>query len=369
MKKLISCLLIAAILIMSLAVFSTGMASEKSELPKYKIAFMYGTYGDKLGSQFKSSLEYIAGGMNVEFVFIEGGYGEEATAALEAAVAKGDIDGVIIGYTASPALMTASNGVPLIVVLAGIPSTEAELNEIVAYDNYLGAVTDSDYVAAYAAAQALYDAGSRKVCLAGLTQGMSKSHDDRASAFLDFLKEHDDMKLLAEDYSRGLFADAVGSFAASFPEMDGLFVTSGNDAILNNMRTEGLIGSVKLATIDISSESGTYYENGTLVYTAGGQYGTAMVGFAVLYNYLTDGTRIITDAKVPLVRNYLGVNSLEDFNNYVKYVDSGVPVYIVDEIKDMVHYYNEAVDYDTFVKLGEDYSISDISARHADLIK
>jgi ABC-type sugar transport system substrate-binding protein len=310
-------------------------------------------------------MEYIASGMNVEFVFIEGGYGEDATAALEAAVVNGDIDGIILAQAASPALMNAANGVPLIVVLAGIPASEAELQEIVAFDNYLGAVTDSDYDSAYAAAQALYDAGSRKVCLAGLTQGMSKSHDDRAGAFIDFVNAHDDMTLLAEDYSRGLFADAIGPFAASFPEMDGIFVTSGNDAILNNIKTEGLVGSVKLATIDISSESGTYYENGTLVYTAGGQYGTAMVGFSLLYNYLADGTRIISDTSTPLYRNYIGVNSSADFDNYIKYVDSGIPVYVVSEIKDLVHYYNAAVTYDTFVKLGEAYNLDDISTRHA----
>jgi hypothetical protein len=134
------------------------------------------------------------------------------------------------------------------------------------------------------------------------------------------------------------------------------------------MKTEGLIGSVKLAAIDISSESGTYYENGTLVYTAGGQYGTAMAGFAIMYNYLADGTRIIGDTKIPLKRNYLNVTSSADFDNYIKYVDSGVPVYVVDEIKDMIHYYNESVGYDTFVKLGEDYNLDSIYSRHKDLI-
>lgn len=327
---------------------------------------MYGNFTDKLGSQFKASMDYIASGMNVEFSFIESGYGEEAIAALEAAVASGDIDGIVAIQGGSPALLEAAGGVPLISACA-TPASEAEAQEVASYENFLGSVADSDYQAGYDAAKALYDAGCRNVCLAGLTQGMSQSHDARAQAFIDFVDEQDDMTLLADNYSRGLHADAISSFAAAYPEMDGIFATSGSDAVLNSMQTEGLVGSVKLATIDVSSESGTYFENETLAWCAGGQYGTAMVGFAVMYNYLADGTRIIEDPTVPMERFYITMSNFDEYETYIQYVDSGVPVYTAGEIKDMIHYYNEAVDAGYFAQLNTGYSLEDIAARHANL--
>lgn len=363
MKKFLGILLC---LCMLSGLMVTGVA-EGGDLPRFKIAFMYGNFTDKLGSQFKGSMEYIAEGMNVEFVFIESGYGEDALAALEAAVAGGDIDGVIVVQAASPALLEAVNGIPLISVCSK-PASEAEAQEVATYENFLGSIADNDYQAGYAATQALYDAGCRNVTLAGLTQGMSQSHDDRAAAFLDFVSEHDDMKMLADNYSRGLQADAISSFAAAYPEMDGIFSTSGSDAILNTMRTEGLIGYAKLATIDVSNESGEYFENETLAWVAGGQYGTAMVGFAILYNYLADGTIIIEDVTDVLTREYITMTSFDEYEAYIKFVDSGVPVYTAEEIKDMIHYYNEAVDHDYFVSLNEAYNLGDIELRHADLL-
>lgn len=337
------------------------------DLPTYKIAFMYGHFTDKVGSQFKSSMEYVAAEMNIDFAFIEAGYGEEALAAIEAAVAAGDIDGIIAAQAASPALIEACGGVPIISVCNG-PASEQEAQEVATYDNFLGSVMDSDYEAGYAAAQALYDAGCRNVCLAGLTQGMTRSNDDRANAFKDFLAEHEDMVLLADDYSRGLFADSVSSFAAAYPEMDGIFVTSGSDAVLNTMMTEGLVGSVKLATVDVSTETGAYFENDTLVYSTGGQYGSAQIGLAILYNYLADGTRIIGDTSGTLTRDYITMNSLEEFNTYTEYVESGVPVYTAAELLDMIHYYNADVNEEFFVKICDDYSLEDVYERHKDLI-
>jgi ABC-type sugar transport system substrate-binding protein len=347
---------------------TTIVAAEngKEALPRYKIVFTYADLSSKLGSQFKGSMEYIAAAMNVEFVFVESGYGEEVITALEAATAQGDIDGVVAVQAASPALVTAVNGVPIVTPCA-FPASDAVAKEVSAYENFLGIIMDSDYQAGYEASKALYDAGCRNVCLGGLTQGMSKSHDDRVNGFKNFLNEHPDMKLLADDYTRGQFASSVSSFAAAFPEMDGIFVTSGSDAVLQAMQTEGLVGHVKLATIDVSGETGKFFQNGTLAWCAGGQYGSAMLGLAILYNYLADGTHIISDTAVAIDAKYIYMRTYEEFENYIKYVDSGIPVYVGDEIKQMIHYYNPNVNLSYFKTLTGNYSLEDIARRHAGL--
>lgn len=353
-------------------VFNLGgvaLASEgKAELPKFKIAFLYGEFTSKLGEQFVTSLESIADEMNVEIVRLEGGFGEQTISTIESAVATGQIDGIISASGASPAFLAAADGVPFVASSSSFPSDPAEVAEVASYENFLGGIIDSDYNAGYSAAEALYAAGCRNLCVAGLTQGMSAAHDARIQGVMDFLKDHPDFVLLSDNYSRAQYAPAISAFAAAFPEMDSLFTSSCDDAVFTTMMTEGLLGSVKLGTVDITESTGSYFDNGLLAYVAGGQYGSAMVAFSILYNYLADGTRIIQDTNTPMQRNYLVVHNAEEFAQYIECVDGEIPVYTAAEIKEMVHYYNEAAGYDSIQAINDAYSIEDILARHAGLL-
>ena len=146
-----------------------------------------------------------------------------------------------------------------------------------------------------------------------------------------------------------------------------MFCSQGVEAIYQTMNTEGLIGDVKLATVDIYDSTGDYIDNGTLLRIAGGQYGTTMIGFAVLYNYLYDGTRIIPDTSVTLRRPFVEVKSSNEYEQYLKYVDSSIPVYTVDEIAAMIHGFNPEVTFETFTKSADEYSLADIVSRHSGL--
>ena len=89
--------------------------------------------------------------------------------------------------------------------------------------------------------------------------------------------------------------------------------------IYNTIESEGLVGQVQLAGIDVSEETSRAFENGSLSYIAGGNYACEQICFAVLYNYLLDGTRVIADPAVNLEMNNINLSSLEDFNNYRLY--------------------------------------------------
>ena len=105
------------------------------------------------------------------------------------------------------------------------------------------------------------------------------------------------------------------------------------DGVYTALESEGIAdGSVKIAAVDISSMTGQYFQNGVQVWTCGGQYATAMVAWAVLYNYLMDGTRIIPDPAQPLIRQYIEITSYEEYEQYVKYVEGALPSYDADEI-------------------------------------
>jgi ABC-type sugar transport system substrate-binding protein len=315
----------------------------------------------------KSAMEYLAEDFNVEFVFLETGYSADTVTVIESTLQTG-IDGIIM-VGVSPAVLDAAKkaGDVPVVMIQSEPTTPEQANEMAAYDNYLGAICENDYEVGYKALEALYNAGARNFGIAGLTKGISKTHDDRAQAAIDFINSKSDATLLADDYSMGLWSDALTSFAASFPEMDGFFATGGSEGVYQVMRTEGLTGKVKYATIDIQESTGEYFQSGDLAWIAGGQYGTTMVGFAVLYNYLADSTRIIPDTTVTLYRPFLELSSYEDYEVYLKYVDGETPVYTVEEVAQMIHKFNPDANFEYFQNLAETYSIEDIQTRHANL--
>ena len=351
---------------------SSGSKSKvnKEELTEkfgtFKIAFSYGQFTDKLGSQFKNALEYLASNYNVDMVFFESGSGDEAVTNLESILSKGDIDGVIqVGGTAAQVAVANKYNVPYIFA-CGFPSLEEEIKGCVAYDNFLGGAIDDDVWAGVHCIEALYDAGCRNITYSGLTQGYVKSHDDRYKGMYKVLEEHPDMKLLAENYSMGLFADDVATFNASFNNIEGMGFSAMIDGVYTALESEGMAnGSIKIAAVDISSMTGNYFKKGVQVWTCGGQYATAMVAWAILYNYLIDGTRIIPDPAKPLVRQYIEIKSYEDYESYVKYVEGALPTYDADEIANMIHYFNPDITYADFEKEAVTYSLPDIMARHA----
>lgn len=358
MKKIVA--LVLSLCLLLCCVCAAGAES----LPKYRIGFFYGEFTSKLGEQFLNCLKYIADDLNVEIVPIEGGFGEQAIATLESVAAAGSVDGIISAAGASPAFLKALGTIPLVGIGSSFPSDPAEVQEVSTYENFLGAVIDSDYNAGYTAAKCMYEAGCRNLCLAGLTQGMSAAHDARVKGVTDFLAEHPDYKLLADDYSRAQYAPAISNFAAAFMEMDSLFTSSCDDAVFTTMLSEGLIGSVKLGTVDITETTGEYFDNGTLAFIAGGQYGSAMVGFAILYNYLAEGIRIIPDTTIPMSRDYITISNVEEYNDYLTYIDGEVPVYTADEVKAMIHYYNPDASFESISAVNAAYSIEDVMTRH-----
>jgi ABC-type sugar transport system substrate-binding protein len=350
--------------------FDTGWSGPLREnMKRYRIGVVYGMFTDKLGMQMKNSMDYLAEAFNVEFVFLESGMGgsEGQLAVIESALQSG-LNGILtVGCT--PAMLDAAKkagNVP-IVMIQSEPTTAEVAAEMAQFDNYLGAVCENDYHVGARAAEALYAAGARNFCITGITKGFSKTHDQRAQAAIDIIRSHSDAKLLADEYNMGLMADAIASFAAAYPEMDGVFSTYGTEAAYQAFRTNGLSGKVKYATIDVSESTGEYLASEELAWIAGGQYGTTMVGFAVLYNYLADGTKILPDSAVTLYRPFLEIANLSDYETYVKYVDGRIPVYSIGEVGNMIHAFNSEVNFDYFKSLGDVYSIDDIAQRHSDI--
>lgn len=348
---------------------SEGVTTDK-ELPHFKILVMYASFTDKLGSQFKSSLEYLAKDLNVEFTFLETGMDSDAAmTAAQAALVTGYDGGIGVYANEAYAKMFQDAGVPYI-ASGGMPSTQELADTLAAnYDMYLGSVVVDDYAAGVNMADALYRDGCRNVMWNGLQRGLSGQHDQRTLGFADGVAAHEDMNLISENFDRTTWADGIATAAATYPELDGVACSALAENIYNTIDTEGLNGYIHLAGIDITESVGRFFEEGTLSYIAGGNYVTEMIAFAVLYNYLLDGTRIIADPSQNLMFNNIDINNLEEFNNYIKYLDSGIPAYTAQEILEMTHYYDESFGPEDMIEIGQQYSLEDVMARHADLFE
>ncbi len=346
---------------------SEGVTTDK-ELPPFKVLVMYASFTDKLGSQFKSSLEYLSKDLNVEFTFLETGMDSDASmTAVQAALVTGYDGGIGVMANEAYAKMFQDAGVPY-VVSGGFPATEELADTLEAnYDMYLGSVVVDDYAAGVNMADALYRDGCRNVMWNGFQRGLSGQHDQRTLGFADGVAAHEDMNLISENFDYTTWADGIATAAATYPELDGVGCSALMENIYNTIDTEGLNGYIKLAGIDITESVGRFFEEGTLSYIAGGNYVTEMIAFAVLYNYLLDGTRIIADPSENLVFNNIDINSFEEFNNYIKYLDSGIPAYTPQEILEMTHYYDESFDAEAMIELGKQYTLDDVMTRHADL--
>lgn len=234
------------------------------------------------------------------------------------------------------------------------------------YDNYLGCVVLDDYNVMVEGVKALYDAGCRNVMWNGVPLGLSGAHDQRTFGFEDTVASYPDMKIITENYDTSTWADAIATTAATHPELDGVGCAALTEAIYNTVVSEGLTDSIKIAGIDISEGTGAAFEAGYLVFIAGGNYTNLQVAFANLYNYLLDGTRIIPDCGV-LRWKTIDIHNIDEYNDFIKYVDSSIPAYTADEIMQMVHYFNPDITPESFAAEKDNFTLESIKERHAAL--
>ena len=339
-----------------------------ADLPHYKIGVSYTSFTTAIGALYKASLESLSEAYNVEFVFLEssGASSEQAQMALDTAMQSG-LDG-LISVSASASIMESARTAGDIPVVAFqfVPRNDDVQAELLSYSNYLGSVASDDYACGMAAADALYEAGSRNIAVCAMTPGLSKSQDQRVAGFLDGIAQHDDMKVIADDYSRGDYATAISAFAAAYPEMDGIFATFANESVYQTIFSEGLADKVKLATADISDSVPDFLDNGTLVYVNSGNL--IMEAFAVLYNDLYDGTKLIPDSSV-VYFPFIDIHSSEEYETYMKYVEGNLPVYTPEELAELIHGFNPEMTSEKLLELANSYSLNSIVERHKGMVE
>ena len=238
-----------------------------------------------------------------------------------------------------------------------------------ASDYYCGNICEVDEQAGYDMAQGMYDAGCRYIAYLAPTAGMNTCHDERVRGIERFLDDHPDVEL-ATSWRGSPFATGVQEVLAAYPDIDGLMSTGGDTAIPAAIYAAGMEKTCKYACVDIQEGVYDQLKDGVCVWVAGGQYPTAQLGFALVYNGLT-GHKIMPDLATTMHRPYMYIKSAEDYENYMKYMEGSIPAYTGDEIKNLCAVYNKEASDE---KLGEllqsycdNYTMEDLLKRHGDL--
>lgn len=365
MKKLLTVMLCLALALSCVFAGGDEEKAESATLPKKTVGVVYSTFTDSLGSSFKASLESLSDYFNVEFKFVETGYNQEEGLTLTDSLLQSKVDGVIIVSPSVANLESAKkNGIA--VVALNDPVDEETREQFKGYSNYVGAIVNNDYDIGLQGARALHDAGCKNICVTYLTPGTSKNHDDRMKGFKDAVAQYPDMKILAENASRAKWSAGINTFAATYPEMDGLYMTACNESAYQAIKKNGLAGKVKVATADISESTIDYLENGTLCLIAGGQYNKMMLAFAALYNFMYDGTRIIDSETDSYATPFIMVKSAKDFEDYQKYCDTETAksfVYSPEYIASLISGLNPEMTPAKFKEVCEGYSLQDVVKR------
>ena len=343
---------------------STGTEETKgfqipTDLPAKKVGAVGVYTGNELYVQWKENLTAIAEKFNVEVQFVDVGNGEDLTSAVENLCTAG-IDGVVVQSVTESLVQKASEyGVPVAGYCQSL--SDEQMAACAAYDNFLGMITEDDIVAAEHAAEAMYESGCRKVAVAGLTKGLSEMMDNRADYFISKFTELGG-EVIAEDYTMMKYADSIASFAAAYPDMDGIFSIVLNESVFQAITTEGLVGQIKLAGYDMSDSCDMFFENGTLVFACTGQQATILTAFASLYNYMYDGTKLVPDTSKVVSRSFVEIHNSEecqDYNDYIRFSTCYSP----EEIGYMVKGLNPEYTFEDFQAMNQAFSIEDVKSR------
>ncbi len=348
---------------------------EESEYPKadeleaYSVGVLLWGYTDQLGGSVKKNLEYLGKEFNVEFTFVDAITNDEYISGTENLIQRG-VDG-ILSLLVLPSMIEAcdASGVYLQQILN--ENTDPDTLKLMSEAEYFtGMITEDDYECGVAMVDDLYARGCRNIVWISREAGTAANHDNRVRGIEAAIEKYDDLNVLA-NYRGSEQPEALQSFAATYPELDGIVVTGGasggTESIYQIMRSEGLNGQAILATIDIGEGTGEKLESEELGWIAGGQYPTTGVAFAILYNAIV-GTPINDSPEKTIYRPFMVLQTKEDYDNYMKYVEGDIPPYTGNEIKTLIKKFNPDASLDLVDEYGAAYGIEDVVERHADLI-
>lgn len=249
--------------------------------------------------------------------------------------------------------------------------SDPEVKEIVeASPYYLGNTCESEEETGYMMGESFHNMGCENIAVITMEKGDATA--DARDAGFDRACEEFGMNRISEVRNNTLTAEettkAVENFLASFPELDGIFVTGGSNTILEGviqaLALHNKTGEVKVACIDFISDLDKYIEEGAIDAISGGHFVDPLFSYMLMVNKLA-GTPL-SDNCEQIDLNFINLQSPEDARNYYKYCEGDSYPYNEEEIRSMVKYFNPDMTIDKLKEIAAAYSIDDVVSRHGE---
>lgn len=366
MKKFVTLLLALA-----LALVPLGLSAGAEELPLVKVGFVCWGYSDLLSTQYVRYFDYLAEEMNLEVTYVSAYSSEEHIAATENLISKG-VD-VIFDYDCYAKMMELCENAGVYLTQYTLEISSPELKETLeGYSHWLGYSVCDDYDTGCRMAELMYEQGCRNIATIAIAP-RSSCADLRWNGVVDTVAQYDDMKIIAEyrNDDTGEFGAALQNMISIYSELDGVILMGGSDgasdSVIQALEIEGMIGKIKLATVDVETTSREDMERGALHVLAGGQFVDPAMLFVPVYNAITGSP--MTEEPFTLYGKNLFLQPGEDFDIYEKYIDGDVLPYTIDELKPYLRAYNPDADFEAFAEFYGQYSLEDVVQRHAGLVE
>ena len=216
--------------------------------------------------------------------------------------------------------------------------------------------------------ESFHDKGCKNIAVITMEKGDATA--DARDAGFDRACEEFGMNRISEVRNNTLTAEettkAVENFLASFPEMDGIFVTGGSNTLLEGviqaLALHNKTGEVKVACVDFISDLDKYIEEGAIDAISGGHFVDPLFSYMLMVNKLA-GTPL-SDKCEQIDLNFINLQSPEDARNYYTYCEGDSYPYNEEEIRSMVKYFNPDMTIEKLKETAAAYSIEDVVGRH-----
>lgn len=339
-----------------------------SDMPSFKFGFVHSSFSDQLGIMYQKYAIYAAKALNSEITFAESGSDADLRMSSVENMIQIGCNGIIVSTVTEP-MLAACEAAGVYLIQVGNNIVDPDLAAAADANLYfIGSVLVDNFEVGYNMAEAMYNQGCRNVALLKFTPGAVTTMDDRAKGIEAFIDEHSDMKV-ATTYSGGAntFAEGAEQILAAYPDIDGLISVMANTSIASAIYAFGLADQVKYAGVDIQEGTDELLEAGTMAYVAGGAFPNAEICVAMLYNYLT-GYELWENSLENIRRPLVELQSVDDYNDYMNYMEGDLPVYNTEELRTIVGVCNENVTWNDVVALALDSSLESVKERHAGLV-
>lgn len=352
---------------------SSETAQTSDKLPeKFKIGVVIWSTTDDLGGASARLLNYASDIIGCEMVYNTNiSSPESQITATENLIAAGCNAIAICNYSDDilPKITSLCEENEVYFTLIWRSISDPEVKEIVeASPYYLGNTCESEEETGYMMGESFHNMGCENIAVITMEKGDATA--DARDAGFDRACDEFGMNRISEVRNNTLTAEettkAVENFLASFPELDGIFVTGGSNTILEGviqaLALHNKAGEVKVACIDFISDLDKYIEEGAIDAISGGHFVDPLFSYMLMVNKLT-GTPL-SDNCEQIDLNFINLQSPDDARNYYKYCEGDSYPYNEEEIRSMVKYFNPDMTIDKLKEIAAAYSIDDVVSRH-----